>query len=361
MTKTLAAFLLLGVLAGCSFQPPRTAPPASMLSRVVPSGFVTSFRFIESNAVAAASSQPYPFQSDLDGSMLAISGGGQKGAFGAGFLSGWTARGDRPEFSVVTGVSTGSILAVFAFLGPDKDETLKAIYTTYDTRQILKRDVVGAVFGGPSVYKATGYEALIARYIDEAIVQQIATEAARGRKLIIGTTNLDALTQVHWDITAIAASGDPQALPLIRQIMQASSAIPGLFPPVEITVRGPSGKMFREMHVDGGATEQITIVSPHLAGATDITLLVNERASPIYHPVRNRALDITQASVASLLNATLDADVREILAAGQQARIPVRIVTIPNSFNAVPSQLFDPVYMRALYQRGQLVARTRVR
>ena len=71
--------------------------------------------------------------------LLAISGGGSNGAFGAGFLCGWTESGTRPDFKVVTAVSTGSLQAPLAFLGPDYDHILRAIFTTHGTEEIYQR------------------------------------------------------------------------------------------------------------------------------------------------------------------------------------------------------------------------------
>ncbi|MEO1533080.1 MAG: patatin-like phospholipase family protein, partial [Pseudomonadota bacterium] len=166
--------------------------------------------------------------------VLALSGGGADGAFGAGVLAGWGERGDRPEFDVVTGVSTGAIIGLFAFLGPDYDATLREFYTAYATDDLLEPAPFSALTGGSALSDTSLYNSLIERFIDEEIVGALAREAEAGRILLIGTTNLDAARPVIWDVTAVARSGHPDAITLIRDLVRASSAIPGLFPPVLI-------------------------------------------------------------------------------------------------------------------------------
>jgi predicted acylesterase/phospholipase RssA len=161
---------------------------------------------------------------------LAISGGGANGAYGAGVLVGWSKKGDRPEFTMVTGISTGALTAPFAFLGPEYDNQLREVYTTLDTSHIFYRRSYWAMLRG---------------------------EYRRGRALFIGTTNLDASRPVIWNIGRIANSGDPGAGKLIRRILRASASIPGVFSPVYIEVTGPDGRTYEEMHVDGGTSAQL--------------------------------------------------------------------------------------------------------
>lgn len=167
---------------------------------------------------------------------LAISGGGDEGAFGAGLLVGWTDAGTRPEFQVVTGVSTGALIAPFAFLGTEYDRELREVYTTISSDDILStRNVVAGVLKD-ALSDTTALWRLISRYVNEQMMAGIAREYAKGRLLLIGTTDLDAQRANIWNIGAIAASGHPGALDLIRKILRASSAIPGLFQPVLIDV-----------------------------------------------------------------------------------------------------------------------------
>ena len=187
---------------------------------------------------------------------LTISGGGSNGAYGAGILNGWSNAGTRPLFNIVTGISTGAIIAPFAFLGSEYDGVLREIYTQYRTSDTLQfRSILDALFGD-SAADASGMKTLIRQYIDDEVMRAIANEYKNGRSLFIGTTNLDAGRPVTWNIGRIAASGAPHALSLIQDIILASASIPGVFPPVMIEYEA-DGKRYQEMHVDGGVTRQV--------------------------------------------------------------------------------------------------------
>ncbi|MCA3556495.1 MAG: patatin-like phospholipase family protein, partial [Aestuariivirga sp.] len=193
--------------------------------------------------------------SPTERNFLALSGGGSNGAFGAGLLTGWTEAGTRPEFTIVTGISTGSLTAPFAYLGPPYDKLLTEAYTQISGRDVFRRKPVLSALRSSAAADNTPLRQLVARYVTDRMVADIAVQNGRGRKLLIGTTNLDAGRPVVWDIGAIAASGEPDRKQLIQDILVASSSIPGLFPPVKIKVVA-DGKTFDEMHVDGGTTNQ---------------------------------------------------------------------------------------------------------
>ena len=193
-----------------------------------------------------------------DVNILALSGGAEDGAYGAGFLNGWTKRGDRPQFMMVTGISTGALIAPFAFLGPQYDHVIKRFYTQSSTKNILSFTIVGALFGGSAIADTAPLRSILRKEIDDKFVAAIAKEGAKGRVLLIGTTDLDAQRPVVWNITKIAMSGRKDAKKLIRKIMLASASIPGAFPPVLIDVT-IDGKRYQEVHVDGSVTRQIFI------------------------------------------------------------------------------------------------------
>ena len=190
--------------------------------------------------------------------VLALSGGGPDGAFGAGFLNGWTARGDRPKFTVVTGASAGALMAPFAFLGPSHDERMKNAFYSGDMGNLLHFEGVRGLVGS-GLFSPEPLRQLIAKYIDDEILAEVAREHRAGRRLFIVTTNLDAQRTAIWDMGAIASSSDPKALDLFRSVMAASASIPGVFPPVMIEVEG-GGKRFTEMHVDGGITTNVLVL-----------------------------------------------------------------------------------------------------
>ena len=190
--------------------------------------------------------------------VLALSGGGANGAFGAGVLSGWSASGTRPQFTFVTGASAGALIAPFAFLGPAHDETLKSVFASGEMANLLQSDTFAGLFG-TGFFKTAPLTALIARHVNAPLLEEIAREYRTGRRLYVVTTDLDAQRTAIWDMGKIATSGDPGALELFRNVLSASASIPGVFSPVLIEVEA-EGRRFAEMHVDGGVTTNILIV-----------------------------------------------------------------------------------------------------
>jgi predicted acylesterase/phospholipase RssA len=198
---------------------------------------------------------PESYEEQPDGSRvysyLSVSGGGSDGAFGAGLINGWTEAGNRPHFKVVTGVSTGALIAPFAFLGPEYDAILKKSYTTVDASAIFIVRSLLSILWSESLTDTAPLKTMVASYIDESVLEAIATEHAKGRRLLVATSNLDAEQPVIWDMGAIASSKDPKRLDLFRTIMVASASIPMVFPPAMIDV-DIDGQKYDEMHVDGG-------------------------------------------------------------------------------------------------------------
>ena len=194
---------------------------------------------------------------------LAISGGGENGAFGAGLLTGWTEAGTRPEFKLVTGVSTGALTAPYAFLGPAYDKQLNYAYTTITGKDVFKKRGLLAPFLDDALADYAPLQRMVAKYVTADMLKAIAAEHAKGRMLLIGTTDLDALRPVIWNIGKIAENGGPQALELVRKIIVASAAIPAAFPPMMIDV-DVNGKHYQEMQVDGGASRQVFAYPPKL-------------------------------------------------------------------------------------------------
>ena len=184
--------------------------------------------------------------------LLSLSGGGDNGAFGAGLLVGWTAHGGRPMFKLVTGVSTGALIAPFAFLGSEYDEALTDVYTNIDQSKVLEKRFITAALIDDAMADSSPLYATISKYVDEHMMARIAAEYEKGRLLVIQSTDLDAGRPVLWNIGAIAKSGHPGALSLIRHILLASASIPAAFPPVMFDVEA-DGEPYQEMHVDGGA------------------------------------------------------------------------------------------------------------
>ncbi|HVK79525.1 MAG TPA: patatin-like phospholipase family protein, partial [Verrucomicrobiae bacterium] len=225
-----------------------------------PIGFPGVRFTVEDRAAAQALeqglSEGVPRGPDRHFDLIALSGGGSNGAYTAGIITAWSERGDRPDFEVVTGVSTGALAAPFVFLGADYDDELREAYTSDQASDLLQGRGLRA-FVGSGVFRAAPLRELIETYIDAPLLERIAAEHNAGRTLLVATTDLDSQRGVIWNMGAIAARGGPEALELFRDVLQASASIPGAFPPVMIHAqRGlaedGAPEVFDEMHVDGG-------------------------------------------------------------------------------------------------------------
>lgn len=298
---------------------------------------------------------------------LAISGGGANGAFGAGLLVGWTATGTRPEFTMVTGVSTGALSAPFAFLGSAYDDKLKEVYTTVSTKDVAaKRSLLSAAFSD-SMADTEPLKALIAKYIDAPVLEAIAQAHSTGRRLFIGTVNLDAGRSVIWNIGAIASSGHPRRLQLVQDVLRASAAIPVAFPPVLIEVEA-GGKTYDEMHVDGGTGSQV-FVYPAAIDWRQITKMLKVPSEPKVYVIRNSFLDpdyqgvkrtllpIASRSIDSLIRTQGVGDLYQIHALCERDGNDFNLAYIPATFIEEPTEGFDPVYMTKLYDLGFQMAK----
>jgi hypothetical protein len=306
---------------------------------------------------AAGTNGPLP-----PANFLAVSGGSDNGAFAAGLLVGWSDSGTRPAFKLVTGISTGALVAPFAFLGPAYDQQLRAVYTGIGPEDVYEeRGLLKAVFSESIVDTAPLFQ-LISRYANGAMLTAIAEQYKKGRLLLIGTTDLDVQRPVIWNIGAIAASGRPEALDLVRKILLASAAVPGVFPPVLIDVEA-GGQHYQEMHVDGGAVAQTFLYPPQIG------ILVNLRQGPLarerhayvircgrldpeWASVDRRLLSITGRAIATMIHYSGYNDVLRIYSTAQRDGVDYNLAYIGPDFTVERRESFDPVYMRALFDYG---------
>jgi predicted acylesterase/phospholipase RssA len=301
--------------------------------------------------------------------LLAISGGGENGAFGAGLLCGWSAQGTRPTFDLVTGISTGALTAPFAFLGSAYDPQLRAVYTETPPSQILARRPLTAALFDDAMADNEPLFKTISQYIDDRMLAAIAAAYDSGRLLLIGTTDLDAQLPVIWNIGAIAKSGHPRATYLIRRILLASAAIPGAFPPsmIEVTL---DGKPYQEMHVDGGAFAQTFLYPSQLTrnrperrrtGQPVVEarafIIRNGRLDPEWATVERRTLGIAGRAIATMIAMSGYNDVIRIYGITQRDGIDYNLAFIGADFNEVLPSAFDNHYMRALFDYGYQAAR----
>lgn len=295
-------------------------------------------------------------------SVLAISGGGADGAFGAGLLCGWTKAGNRPEFKMVTGISTGALTAPFAFAGPEYDHVLQRFYTTTDTADIYtKRSMLSVLSGTDSLTDNSPLERLLEQVVDDKLLRAVARAHDQGRRLYIGTTNLDAGRLTVWNMGAIASRETPEALRLFRAIMRASASIPVAFPPVYLQVQA-RGRPYDEMHVDGGASVQVFFYGYMLniaealrrAGVSErppirIYVVRNAQLKSSWQEVKPGLLPIAGRAVSNLLYHEGVGDLYRIYVIATRDGIDYKLASIPEDFNRSAKEAFDPEEMTRLF------------
>lgn len=378
LTVLLAATTLALLASGCS-APPRNAVPKDLenqasipgmpdvrfwgdsMSPKVLEGFKASMdRERTASGVASIA--------DLGEShFLALSGGGENGAFGAGLLCGWTERGDRPSFKVVTGISTGALIAPFAFVGPECDPVLKKFYTTITTADIARsRGLIGGLTSD-SMADTGPLHKLVAEVVDQKLMDRVAEEFKKGRILLIGTTDMDAQRPVMWSMGRIAASGHPDSLALFRNVMIASAAIPGAFPPVMFKVEA-DGKTYSEMHSDGGVCSQVFLYPASFSfkdfdksiadRKRSVYVIRNAQICPNYQAVPKKLLPITARAIDTLIKTQGVGDLYRIYLGCQRDGLDYHMACIPDDFNETSDGAFDPVYMTKLFDRGYAMAKS---
>ena len=293
---------------------------------------------------------------------LAVSGGGDNGAYTAGLLNGWTVAATRPEFKLVTGISTGALIAPFAFLGPKYDATLKEVYTTISPKDVLvPRSLVGGFLSDAMADNAPLLN-LTRKSVTMDLLKEVAAEYAKGRFLLIATADLDARRGIIWDMGKIASYGTPQALDLFIRLMIASASIPGGFPPTMIDVEA-GGKRYQEMHVDGGTMAQVFVYPASIrlkeqGAAAGINrerrlyVIRNARLDPDWAHVERSTMSIAGRAVASLIHTQGIGDLYRIYATAQRDGVDFNLTFIPSTFNVPHKEEFDNEYMRKLYDVG---------
>ena len=301
--------ILATLLNGCVALPRRAAVPTAAATLAIPAGCPDA-RFWpdlgldrlyqdaarsddrERKILAAAGRDPEHLP---PADYLAISGGGDNGAFGAGVLVGWTASGTRPSFKVVTGVSAGALIAPFAFLGPDYDPVLQQVSQSISPQDVFHLRPVAAVLGGPAFADDAPLAALIERHVTTQVIDAVAQEYDRGRVLLIGTADLDSGQPVVWNMGAIAQCRSPAAASLFRQVLLASASVPGVFPPVMVDV-AVNGTPYQEMHADGSVVSQLFLFPASFMGVLTQGRTVNARDRHVY-AIRNGRIEPTQDTV----------------------------------------------------------------
>lgn len=310
---------------------------------------------------------PKDFPTGRDGTkeyvLLAISGGGANGAYGAGLLKGWSEAGTRPLFKVITGVSTGAIIAPFVFLGKDYDDELEMCYTNMSTKDVIGlKPPLMALFGDSLVSNAP-LARTIAKMVNKDILDKIAVQHRRGRRLFVGTANLDTQRFVIWDMGVIACRGDVE---LFRKVIVASAAIPMIFPPSVFHVE-VDGKIYDEIHVDGGTLTQVFTTYNLLEGMAHaakglginpakikgkIYVIRNGYMTPVYKRVDDNLISLAQRSFDAIIDSQGIGDAYRIYTFARQRGTDYNLAFIPSDFVQNNKEMFDPKAMRRLFDRG---------
>ncbi len=357
--RIVATILISLLLQACATTIPRV--PLGSLDRAhvagIPNARFWSDEISRAPAVRAAASHPI--------TILALSGGGSEGAYGAGFLKGWSATGTRPRFDIVTGTSVGSLMAPFAFLGPNYDDVLESFFTSGLAQDLLRIDGVNVIFGA-GAFKSEPLKELIAKYATAELLDAIAVEHRKGRLLMIGTTNLDAQRTTIWNMGAIAASDSPERLALFRTVLAASASIPGVFAPTFIDVEA-NGQRYSEMHVDGGVTSNVLAVPEGILVAkglrapkgSRVYVVVNGKLAPDAALTSNSTIPI----VARSFWTTVKANTRNTLIATYEFCRRSGwgfFVTAIDAGRAIETQTinFDTAYMQELFAYGMAKGRS---
>jgi predicted acylesterase/phospholipase RssA len=358
-------------LLGCSALERKSAVPAQSLSKAQIAG-LPSVRYLISTQASVDALVADLIQIEAargkkafagDANFLALSGGGDDGAFGAGLLVGWSKQGSRPAFNLVTGISTGALIAPFAYLGKEYDPVLKEVYTNINPKDVyIERGILSGIFSDGLADSTPLYQ-LISKYVDANFLKKIAYEYnTNGRWLLIGTTNIDAGIPVAWNMGKIATIGTPEALELFRRIMLASASIPGAFSPVMFDFL-VDGQAFQEMHVDGGASTQVFLYPSAAAQkANDLGLkrrlnrqayiIRNSRLDPRWSETERRTISVAGRAIAQLIQTQGIGDLYRIYAMTKMDQVGFNLAYIGSDFNEPHKEEFDTKYMNALFQYG---------
>jgi len=364
LLKAAAFSILSTVVTACAT--PRTPFTAAQAVNAELPGFSHIREFADA-AGTKLSMDPAKVNSKEDFVFLALSGGGADGAFGAGVLNGWNATHERPQFTVVSGASTGALMAPFAFLGPEHDDVIKAMYTEGHAEQFVKAaSVTNVIFSAGLISENSAYR-IISQYITPRLLADIAREHRKGRRLYVITTNLDAQRPVLWDMGAIAASERPEALTLFTEVITASASVPGVFSPVLINVEA-DGHRFAEMHVDGETTDPIfvapekilrSLAIPRSASVhKSIYVLINTKLEPSLEVTENTPVQVPGRAIFTL---TKTERRNSVLAAYDFARrngFKFGLTYLPKDIPDKGSVEFETGYMRSLFTYGYELGRS---
>jgi hypothetical protein len=288
--------------------------------------------------------------------VLVMSGGGKYGAFTAGALAGWTQSGTRPTFDIATGISSGAVTATLAFLGPKYDHLLAENFTTLKRSDLFRWQPIRGLIKGTGLMTSEPLERILDRDVNEALMADLCEAHMSGRRLYIGTGNILTNRFAVWDLGAIACSGRPDALKLIRKILLASCSVPGVVRPVEFQVE-VNGVCYTEWHGDAGNFAQAFVRSPGRipAGSTFWVL----SAGKVYRDIQKKptVFGLLGAAISNSLYTLFRADLIKLYALCAVTNSNFKLLVMPQDFHGeTSSAAFDPAELTRMYWLGYQMA-----
>lgn len=364
-TKPSLLISTLALLAGCQTVPRLAAPP-DLIGAAVPEGFSPDVRLVTTDMKSFVALAPEFFgglrgaASDGTVDILALSGGGSGGAYGAGVLAGMARAHTRPQFEMVTGVSAGALLAPFAYLGADWDGRMREAFTGELSARLLRsptRTVLSRLLSPRGLPHHNALFKLVDHFVTPAMIAAVAQDAATGRRLVVATTDLDKHETVLWNLGEIARQGGPKARRLFRDVLIASASVPGVFPPVLIRVR-EGDREYDEMHVDGGVTTSV-FSTPLIAGiqSTDLPLLrgshlymiVNGQLARTPQTTRYNTIDIISNALAAEMTYKTREAIVDNISAAKRLHMQFSLTEVPVDYLQTSFIDFDQAHMLALF------------
>ena len=368
------AIATLALLAGCASLPERKPVPESVLTVATVDGYqdvrlwgddeLSADERAEWHSLLLAAARK---RNKRTANYLVLSGGGGDGAFGAGFLTGWTKTGQRPEFDIVTGISIGALVAPYAFVGSSQDDTLREMFASYRGHDFYSRDNVQQVITGGLSSADSPLRDAVEKRVNEDLLTAVAREYGRGRLLFVGTTHLDAQRTIMWNLGKIAASRRPDRRALFVDVLLAAASIPVVLPAVPIRVVA-NDKSYDELHVDAGTQSEAFFAPPQISmrdvdkalgrrRTHRLYIIRNDKLAPEYKTVDNEPFDIARRSLSTLLKAHAVADLYRIHAIARRDGISYNLAAIPAKLDAGNGGEFDPTHLRVVFAAGERLAR----
>ena len=372
------------IVTACASEPPRNPVPYEHIDRVdvvdMPGvrvwGDKLSDVLHQDLVQSIQNEKPGLFPRGPDGAFqyrgLSLSGGGDHGALGAGFLKGWSASGSRPTFKIVSGISTGALIAPLALLGSEYDDDLEAAFTTVSATDIYETKSILRAYWRESLADNHPLEELVHKFISDEVIDAVAQAHLNGQRLLIGTTNFDAQRPVIWNMGVVANSQHPKAYEIFRKILVASASIPVLFPPVLIDVES-DGAVYEEMHVDGGTVGQMFFygaaigwrkVLSEASGVDDpedqstLFLIIDGEVDPEYQHVRRRLTPITNRTIGTLIKVSAWSALYRMYLHARADGYEFRFVGLPDDYESESTHPYDPADMKRMFNIGYEMGRS---